>query len=109
MTVGVDNRVDRADELCALGELVEVLNHVELMRNGAVDAAHLKRFQAFDRVLELVGINVDRQKAPERQTHIPKRRFLYHHAGILRRGMAEHADQTIQIILLFHLFCPFSS
>ena len=105
--VGIDDGVDRADELRALRDLVEILHNGDLVRDRAVDAAHLERLQAVDGVFQLILIHIQRQKVPAFQSHCRKCGVLNDHAGVLRDRLAEDADKVVKIILFFHARAPF--
>ena len=105
--VGIDDGVDRADELRTLRDLVEILHDGDLVRDRAVDAAHLECFQAVDGVFQLILIHVQRQKVPAFQTHCRKRGVLNDHAGVLCDRLAKYTDQMVEIVLFLHARAPF--
>ena len=105
--VGIDDGVDRADELRALRDLVQILHDGDLVRDRAVDAAHLECFQAVDGVFQLILIHIQRQKVPALQSHCRKCGVLNDHAGVLRDRLAEDADQMVEIVLFLHARTPF--
>ena len=72
------------------------------MGDGAIDPPHFEGFQPFYGCAQILGLHVKGKEMPPLQAHILKRRILYHHAGILRHGMAEDPHQMVQIVLLFH-------
>ena len=101
-SVVVDDHIDRADELRALRDLVQVLHDLDLVRDGAVDAAHLEGLKAVDGVFELVLVHVQRQEMPALQTQGLEGSVLDDDAGVLRDRLAKYADQMVQIVLFFH-------
>ena len=101
--VVVHDRVDRADQAGALGDLVQIFHDRDLVGNGAVDAAHFKRLQAADSIAQLVLIHIKRQIAPPLQAARPDGAIQHDAAGILRHRLAEYANQMIQIILFLHI------
>ena len=105
--VGIDDGVDRADELRALRDLVQILHDGDLVRDRAVDAAHLERLQAVDGVFQLILIHIQRQKVPAFQSQCRKCGVLNDHAGVLRDRLAEDADKVVKIILFLHARAPF--
>ena len=99
------SNTERIDYLIA--ENAVILHDGDLVRDRAVDAAHLECFQAVDGVFQLILIHVQRQKVPAFQTHCRKRGVLNDHAGVLRDRLAEDADKVVKIILFFHARAPF--